>query len=116
MYSHPHFAPQKIPTRNHKLEHCQTRINTTSLIMLETTIVETWRQHVGIDIIQSLDVGITTTWVGMFVAPTMDVFWRGVLIGFAVKLGSGLGGILVRRKLSGSMTLPTATTRVVGTL
>ncbi len=57
----------------HKLEHRQTRIHTTSPIMLEVTIVETWRQLAEIDIIQSLDVGITTTCVEMFVAPT--VFW-----------------------------------------
>jgi hypothetical protein len=40
---------------------------------------------------------------------------KGRLIGSAVKLGSGLGGILVRRKLNGSTTLPIATTGVVGT-
>jgi hypothetical protein len=83
--------------------------------MLETIIVKTWRQPTGIDIIQSLNVGITTTWIEIFVAPTMDVFWKGVLIGFAVKSSSGLGGILVRRKWSGSMTLPTASNGVVGT-
>ncbi len=64
---------------------------------------------------QSLDVGITTTWVEMFVAPTMDVFWRGVLIGSAIKLSSGFNGILVRRKKNGSMTLLTSITGVVGT-
>ncbi len=42
-------------------------------------------------------------------------FLKGRLIGSAVKLGSGLGGILVRRKLNGSTTLPIATTGVVGT-
>ncbi len=51
----------------------------------------------------------------MVVAPTMDVIKRGVLITFATKLGSGLGGILAGRKLNENSTLLT-TTRVVGTL
>jgi hypothetical protein len=29
----------------------------------------------------------------------MDVAKRGILIGFATKLGSGLGGVLARKKL-----------------
>jgi hypothetical protein len=45
----------------------------------------------------------------------MDVVKRGVLIGSIEKLGSGLGGILARKKLSGSSALPTTTIRVVGT-
>jgi hypothetical protein len=44
----------------------------------------------------------------------MDVVRRGVLIGSVAKLGSGLSGVLVRRKLSGSSTLPTTITKVVG--
>jgi hypothetical protein len=42
----------------------------------------------------------------MVVAPTMDVVKKGILIGFIAKLGSGLSGVLARRKLSGSSTLP----------
>jgi hypothetical protein len=45
----------------------------------------------------------------------MDVVRRGILIGSATKLGSGLGGVSVGRKLSGSSTLPIATIGVVGT-
>ncbi len=59
--------------------------------------------------------GITTTRVEIVVAPTMDFVRRGVLIGFATKLGNGSSGVLARRKLNGSLTLPTTTTRVVGT-
>ncbi len=100
---------------NHIMEHHHFRINTTSPIVLEVTIVETWRQHVGVIVTQSLDVDITTTRVETVVAPTMDVIRKGVLIGSTTKLGNGLGGVSARRKLSGSMALSTTTTRVVGT-
>jgi len=90
VYSHPHFAPQRIPMDNHRMENCRPQVNIISPIVLEATIVETWRQFVRIGIIQS-QIGSTT------------------------KLGSGSGGILTRRKLNGSSTLPTTTTRVVGT-
>jgi hypothetical protein len=36
-------------------------------------IVKTQRQHVGVGVIQSLDVGITTIGVEMVVVPNMDV-------------------------------------------
>jgi hypothetical protein len=36
---------------NHRMEHNQPRVNTTSRIMLEMTIVETQRQHVGVGVI-----------------------------------------------------------------
>ncbi len=45
----------------------------------------------------------------------MDVVKRGVLIGSTTKMGSGSGGVLVGRKLSGSITLSTLTIGVVGT-
>ncbi len=51
----------------------------------------------------------------MFVAPTMDVIRRGVLIGFTTQLGNGSDGALARRKLSGSTTLPITIIGVVGT-
>jgi hypothetical protein len=41
-----------------------------------------------------LDLGITTTRVETFVAPTMDVVKRGILIGFTTKMGSGLDRVL----------------------
>jgi hypothetical protein len=47
--------------------------------------------------------------------PNIDVVKRGVIIGFAAKLGSRLGGVLVLKNLSQSSALPTSTTRVVGT-
>jgi hypothetical protein len=58
-------------------------------------------------------VGITTTRVETFVAPTMDVVKRGVLIGSTTNMGSGLDGVLVRRKLNESTTLPIAIIGVV---
>jgi len=39
-------------------------------------------------------VGIITIRVETFVAPTMDVVRRGVLIGSTTKMGSGSGGVL----------------------
>jgi hypothetical protein len=45
----------------------------------------------------------------------MDVVRKGVLIISTTKLGSGSGGILIGRKLNGSLTLPTATTGIIGT-
>ncbi len=48
--------------------------------------------------------------------PNMDVVRRGVLIGFIAKLGNESSGILVGRNLSRSLTLPTTTIGVVGTL
>jgi hypothetical protein len=60
-------------------------------------------------------VGITTTRIETFVAPSMDVVKRGVLIGSTTKMGNGLDGILAGRKLSGSTTLPTTNIGVVGT-
>jgi len=67
------------------------------------------------DVTQSLDVGITTTRIETFVAPSMDVVRRGVLIGSITKMGNGLDGILARRKLNGNTTLPTTTIGVVVT-
>jgi hypothetical protein len=46
----------------------------------------------------------------------MDVVRRGLLIGSIEKLGSGLGGILARRKLNGSLTLLITSIRVVGAI
>jgi hypothetical protein len=61
-------------------------------------------------------VGITTTRVETFVAPTMDVVKKRVLIRSTIKLGSGSSGVLARRKLSGNTTtLPTITIGVVKT-
>ncbi len=73
--------------------------------MSKVVVVETRRQNAS----------ITTIRVETVVVPTMDVVKRGVLIGFETKLGSGSGGILIGRKLSGSSTLPT-TIGIVGTL
>jgi hypothetical protein len=70
----------------------------------KVAVVETRRQNAS----------ITTIRVETVVVPTMDVVKRGVLIGFVTKLGSGSGGILIGRKLSGSSALPT-TIGIVGT-
>ncbi len=49
------------------------------------------------------------------VAPSMNVVKDGVLFGSASNLGSGLGGILVRRNLSRNSTLAIVPIGVVGT-
>jgi len=51
----------------------------------------------------------------MVVVPNMGVVRRGILIGFVAKLGSGLSGVLTKRKSSGNLTLPITTTRVFRT-
>jgi hypothetical protein len=60
-------------------------------------------------------VGITTIGVETIIAPHHGCIKRGILIRFVAKLGSGLGGVSVGRKLSGSRALPRVTTRVVAT-
>jgi hypothetical protein len=45
----------------------------------------------------------------------MDVVRRKILIRSTTKLGSGSGGVSIGRKLNGNLTLPTTTTKVVGT-
>jgi len=77
-------------------------------------VVETQKQHVGVGFIQSFDACITTTRVETIVAPNIDVIRRGVLIGFAAKLGRKLGEIFAIRNWSRNLTLPTAITRIVG--
>jgi hypothetical protein len=83
--------------------------------VLEVTIVETWKQHAKVGIIQSLDVGITTTRVETVVAPSINVIRKGILIRSITKLGSESGGVSTVRNLSQSLALPIATTKVVGT-
>jgi hypothetical protein len=68
---------------NHKIEHHHPQVNTTSPIMSKATIVETWRQLVGIIVPQSLTTNITIA-VQTVVAPNMDVVKRGILIGSTV--------------------------------
>jgi hypothetical protein len=63
-------------------------------------VVETQKQHAGIRVIQSLDVGITTTGVETIVAPSINVVKKEVLVGSIAKLGSELGGVSVVRNLS----------------
>jgi hypothetical protein len=84
--------------------------------MLEITIVEIQRQPIGIKVIQSPNVVITTIGVETVVAPNMNVVRGGMLIGSTVNLGSGLNGVLVGRNLSRSSVLPTTTIGIVGTL
>ncbi len=100
---------------NHKLKHHQFRINTIPSIISEATIVETWKQHVGIRVIQSLDISITTTRVETVVAPNIYVVTRGVLIGSITKLDNKLSGISTKKNLNRNTTLPIITIGVVGT-
>jgi hypothetical protein len=64
------------------------------------TIIKTWRQLVGIDVIQSFNAIITTTRVETIVAPNMNVVKRGIVIGFATNLGHGSCEFLARRNLN----------------
>jgi hypothetical protein len=82
--------------------------------VLKAIVVKIRKQHAGIRVIQSLGVGITTTWVETVVAPSLNVVKREILIGFVAKLGSGLGGVLVVRNLSQSLALSIATIGVFG--
>jgi hypothetical protein len=59
----------------------------------KVAIVETQRQHAGVRVIQSFDVGITTTRVETIIAPNIYVIRRGVLIGYVAKLDSRLVGV-----------------------
>jgi hypothetical protein len=59
----------------------------------KTIVVETRRQHVGIRVIQSFDVGIITIGVETIVTPNIVIVRKGILIGSATKLGSKLGGV-----------------------
>ncbi len=82
--------------------------------MLEVVVVENQRQHARVGIIQSLNGVIRTIGVEMVVTPCINVFKRGVLIGFAAKLGSESSGVSIRRNMSQNLTLPAITTGVVG--
>jgi hypothetical protein len=81
----------------------------------KAAIVETCKQLVGLRVIRSLDAGTITIGVETIVAPTMNVVRRGILITSITKLGSRSDRISTRRKLNGSLTLPTINARVVGT-
>jgi hypothetical protein len=100
---------------NHKLEHHQFWINTIPPIISEAAIIETWKQHVGIRVIQSLDTSITTIRVETVVAPNIYVVTRWVLIGSTTKLGNKLNGISAKRNLNWNTTLSIITIGVVGT-
>ncbi len=74
---------------NHKMEHRQPRINTTSPIVSKVVVVETQKQPTRVRLTQSFNASITTTRVETVVVPNMDVVKRGALIGYATKLSSG---------------------------
>jgi hypothetical protein len=50
MYSHSHFAPQRISMGNHRMGHCQTQVNSAWPRMSKTTIVEIQKQPIGIEV------------------------------------------------------------------
>jgi hypothetical protein len=85
---------------NHRLEYRRSRVNIAPPIVSEVVVVETRKQHAGVKITQSLDVGITTTGVETIVMPNINVVKREVLIGSTTKLGNESRGILVVRNLS----------------
>jgi hypothetical protein len=101
---------------NHIMEHCQTQINVTSPRVSKVIVVETPKQLVKIEVIQSFNVVITTKRVEMVVvAPNMDVVRRGVIIRFVANLGHGSGRFLAKMSFSRSLGLTTINTKVVGT-
>jgi hypothetical protein len=83
--------------------------------VLKIIIVIFRRQLTRIEVIESPNVIITTIGVETMVAPSMNVVKNGVLFGSVANLGSGSGGILVRRNLSRNSTLAIITIGVVGT-
>jgi hypothetical protein len=96
------------------MEHHQSCVNITPPIMLETIIVETWKQHARVRITQPFGAGTTTTRVEIVVAPSINVVRKGMLIGYVAKLGSGSNRVSVVRNLNPSLALPTVTIRVIG--
>jgi hypothetical protein len=80
----------------------------------KVVVVETRRQHAGVGVIQSFNGVIRTIGVEMVIMPCIDAFKRGVLIGFAAKLGSGSSGVSVRRNMNQNSALLATTTGVVG--
>ncbi len=72
---------------NHKLEHCQSKINTTSPKVSKVKVAETWEQLVGIKVTESFNIIITTIGVHMVFAPSTNVAKRGVVIKYVVNLG-----------------------------
>jgi len=58
---------------NHRLEQCQSQVITTSPIILEVTVVEIWKQDVGVGITQSFNASITTIGVETIVVPNINV-------------------------------------------
>ncbi len=100
---------------NHRMGHRHTRINLVSPRVLKIVIIIFQGQLTTTEVIQSPNVIITTIGMETMVAPNMNVVKDEVLFGFATNLGSGLGGILVRRNLSRNSTLAIITIGVVGT-
>ncbi len=98
---------------NHKMGHRQSRINSASPRMSEAIVVEIWRQPIGIEVIQSPNVIITTTTMEMMVAPSANVVKGRVRIGSITNLGNGSSGVSAGRNLNKSSTLPTTITTVV---
>jgi hypothetical protein len=83
--------------------------------MSEVVVVEIRRQLVGIKVIQSFNVVITTTRVETIIAPNTNVVKKGVVFGSIINLGHGSSGILVGRNLNRSLGLPIVNIGVVGT-
>ncbi len=78
-------------------------------------MIETHRQPIGIEVIQSLNIVITTTWVDTIVAPNTNVVRKRVVVESIINLGHGLGKFLMGRSLNWSLGLPSANTGIVGT-
>ncbi len=78
VYSHPHFAPQKIPMSNHIMGHRHIRINLNSPRMSEATIAKSQRHPLGTKVTKS-HVIIITIRMEIVVAPSTNAIKGGVL-------------------------------------
>jgi hypothetical protein len=68
-------------------------------------VVETQKQHVGIEVIQSFNAIITTTRMETIIAPNMNVVRRGVVIRSIVNVSRGFSGFSIRNLSSYSKLL-----------
>jgi len=74
--------------------------------MSKAVVAKINKQLVGIEVIQSPNVVITTTRVEMIVAPNTNVVESGILIRIATNLGCGLDGVSIGKILNWNSGLP----------
>ncbi len=95
--------------------HHQTGVNSISPRVLEVGVIEIQKQPIKIKVTQSLTVIIPTIGVEIVVVPNINFVKSGVLIGFTMNLGHGLGGVPSKMNLTRSLKTPLGTIGVLGT-